>query len=84
MIAATLPAKVRTPIESVRRDNGARGACATGRDGALVEELVERSSVVGVVVGMSMSCCSALGVKQWSVSDRVRTRLRWQRTQFMA
>jgi hypothetical protein len=103
MIADTLTAKVRTPIESVRRDNGVRGAWALGFDAvvdavvdamvnavvdavveAVVEAMLVRSVVVCVVVGMSGSCFSALGAKQWSVSDRLRTRVRGQSTQFTA
>ena len=103
MIADTLTAKVRTPIESVRRDNGVRGAWALGfaavveavvaavvegmvaaRVAAVVEAMLVRSVVVCVVVGMSGSCFSALGAKQWSVSDRLRTRVRGQSTQFTA
>ena len=99
MIADTLTAKVRTPIESVRRDNGVRGAWALGfaavveavvaavvegMVAAMVEAMLVRSVVVCVVVGMSGSCFSALGAKQWSVSDRLRTRVRGQSTQFTA
>ena len=91
MIADTLTAKVRTPIESVRRDNGVRGAWALGfaavvegMVAAVVEAMLVRSVVVCVVVGMSGSCFSALGAKQWSVSDRLRTRVRGQSTQFTA
>ena len=99
MIADTLTAKVRTPIESVRRDNGVRGAWALGF-AAVVEAVVEgmvaavvaavfeamlvRSVVVCGVFGMSGSCFSALGAKQWSVSDRLQTRVRGQSTQFTA
>jgi hypothetical protein len=91
MIADTLTAKVRTPIESVRRDNGVRGAWALGFDAvvdavvaAMVEAMLVRSVVVCGVFGMSGSCFSALGAKQWSVSDRLRTRVRGQSTQFTA
>jgi hypothetical protein len=99
MIADTLTAKVRTPIESVRRDNGVRGAWALGFDAvvdavveavveamvaAVVEAMLVRSVVVCGVFGMSGSCFSALGAKQWSVSDRLRTRVRGQSTQFTA
>ena len=99
MIADTLTAKVRTPIESVRRDNGVRGAWALGfaavveavvegmvaaRVAAVVEAMLVRSVVVCGVFGMSGSCFSALGAKQWSVSDRLRTRVRGQSTQFTA
>ena len=99
MIADTLTAKVRTPIESVRRDNGVRGAWALGfaavveavvaavvegMVAAMVEAMLVRSVVVCGVVGMSGSCFSALGAKQWSVSDRLRTRVRGQSTQFTA
>jgi hypothetical protein len=87
MIADTLTAKVRTPIESVRRDNGVRGAWALGF-GAVVDAVVDAMLVRSVVVcgmfGMSGSCFSALGAKQWSVSDRLRTRVRGQSTQFTA
>jgi hypothetical protein len=91
MIADTLTAKVRTPIESVRRDNGVRGAWALGFDAvvegmvaAVFEAMLVRSVVVCGVFGMSGSCFSALGAKQWSVSDRLRTRVRGQSTQFTA
>jgi hypothetical protein len=87
MIADTLTAKVRTPIESVRRDNGVRGAWALGFDAVVdpvVDAMLVRAVVVCVVVGMSGSCFSALGAKQWSVSDRLRTRVRGQSTQFTA
>ena len=99
MIADTLTAKVRTPIESVRRDNGVRGAWALGfaavveavvaavvegMVAAVVEAMLVRSVVVCGVFGMSGSCFSALGAKQWSVSDRLRTRVRGQSTQFTA
>jgi hypothetical protein len=99
MIADTLTAKVRTPIESVRRDNGVRGAWALGfaavveavvaavvegMVAAVFEAMLVRSVVVCGVFGMSGSCFSALGAKQWSVSDRLRTRVRGQSTQFTA